>query len=263
MKQARWSTVIPLIAAATLNWLPASSSLAAPAGHSCSTANDSSCWGVGAGAILDRPIYRGSDSRQRLLPLLSFENRHIRLLGPTIDLLLPTDGPLSLAIRGRYYFDGYEPDDSLYLLGMDEREGSLWAGGSMKWRFGDSTISAELLGDLLDRSSGLRAKLQLDRRFQTGAVGITPRIDAEWLDEDQVDYYYGVEPTETRSWRPLHQPGSTLNSSAGLRIDWQPIEHHNLFLDLSVTRPGSGIRNSPLVDESLQQRLFTGYLYRF
>ncbi len=39
--------------------------------------------------------------------------------------------------------------------------------------------------------------------------------------------------------------------------------HHAMFLDLSVTALGSGIKDSPLVDRSTENRLFVGYQYRF
>ena len=39
--------------------------------------------------------------------------------------------------------------------------------------------------------------------------------------------------------------------------------HHSMFVDVGVTSLGSGIKDSPLVDSSTENRVFLGYLYRF
>lgn len=88
-----------------------------------------SAWGVGLGVNLKQKAYAGMGTRTTVIPLLSYENRWVRVAGPVLDLKLPAHGPLVMALRARYAFeDGYEPDDAPVLNGMAERKsGCGWA----------------------------------------------------------------------------------------------------------------------------------------
>jgi outer membrane scaffolding protein for murein synthesis (MipA/OmpV family) len=105
--------------------------------------------------------------------------------------------------------------------------------------------------------------LQIDRRFAAGAFGVTPRLAAEWVDSNYVDYYYGVTAGEVMAGRPSYQGVSTVNTEAGIRLDWRPALNHSVFVDLGATRMGGGIQDSPLVEKSTQYGAGFGYFYRF
>ena len=82
-----------------------------------------SAWGMGLGVNLKQKAYAGMGTRTTVIPLLSYENRWVRVAGPVLDLKLPAHGPLVMALRARYAFeDGYEPDDAPVLNGMAERK---------------------------------------------------------------------------------------------------------------------------------------------
>ena len=69
-------------------------------------------WGLGIGAGWQRPVYAGAENKTRVLPLISFENEYVRVLGLGADLKLPSAGPLSFSVRARYALgDGYESDE--------------------------------------------------------------------------------------------------------------------------------------------------------
>ncbi len=235
----------------------------APGQGTVETASGDSKWGVGLAGGISYRVYRGFDDRVRGLPLITYENEWVHVFGPGVDVKLPSLGPVSFRLRGRYIGEGYESDDSRYLEGMRDRDPSFWVGGVATWRTDLANLSAEVLTDATSNSKGLRAKLQVDRRFASGAFGFTPRLAAEWVDGDYVDYYYGVRSGEVRSWRSAYNGGSTVNTEIGLRVDWQPVRKHTVFLDLGATRMGSSIRNSPLVDEDTQFGAGLGYFYRF
>lgn len=86
--------------------------------------------------------------------MLSFENRYVRVLGPSLDLKLPSAGPVSLALRARYSDQGYKASDAAELEGMDERKGGLWLGARADWRLPFAQLSAEWQGDANGRSDG-------------------------------------------------------------------------------------------------------------
>jgi MipA family protein len=248
----------------TFRALGAASLLLGSAGLAAAQAQEpASFWGVGLGVGFERKAYRDFDNKVRALPLLMYENRWVAVGGPGIDLKLPSAGPLSFRLRARYTFDGYEDDDSPYLAGMAERKGGLWLGAAAQWRGELGTLSAELLGDASGHSEGRQFKLQLDRRFQSGAFDLTPRVAAISLDRKYVDYYYGVRTGEAVSGRTAYAGSSAVNMELGLRLGYSLAPGQQLFLDLSGTRLGSGIKDSPLLERSSETGLRVGYLYRF
>jgi outer membrane scaffolding protein for murein synthesis (MipA/OmpV family) len=220
-------------------------------------------WGLGLAVGVSQRPYRDADNQTRALPLLMYENRWVRIGGPGIDLKLPSAGPVSFALRARYAFDGYEQDDAPILNGMAERKDSLWLGGAAKWHNDIVDLSAEWLGDVSSHSKGQQFKLQLDRSFRTGAFEFTPRVAATWLDRKYVDYYYGVTAAEVTAGRPFYEGDATVNAEVGLRTVYALAPHHALSLDLSTTRLGAGIKDSPLVERRNLSRVNVGYVYRF
>jgi len=222
-----------------------------------------STWGLGVAAAVVQQPYRGVERKTTGLPLVSYDGTWINVTGPRVDLKLMSADSISLRLRARYAGDGYDADDSPYLTGMQDRKASLWLGGAAIWRTDIATFTGELLGDALSNSKGMRAKLQVDRRFPVGSFGFTPRVAVEMLDRKYVDYYYGVAADEVRADRPFYEGASTANIEAGVRADYSPSKHHSLFVDLGTTRFGKGIKDSPLVERTGQTAVSVGYLYRF
>lgn len=220
-------------------------------------------WGLGIGLGFQRKPYREFDDKAQGLPLILYENKYVSILGPSLDVKLPSAGPVSFRLRARYAADGYEAEDSPYLTGMDKRKASFWLGGAATWHADFANLSAELLADASGNSKGSKFKLQLDRRFTSGAFGFTPRVSAQWMDRKYVDYYYGVRETEVRVDRARYDGQSAVNMELGLRVDYTIAPKQNVFVDFSATSLGSGIKESPLVDRSSSSAVRVGYLYRF
>ena len=224
---------------------------------------DAPSWALGGGVAAVDKGYRDIDRDVLALPLISYESKWISATVPTLDVKLHTSETLSLRARVRYARDGYDVDDSPYLAGMSDRKGGIWLGGAMQWRAPFAQISAEVLHDASGKSKSARAKVQAERRFGFGAVGVTPRIGVEWVDRKFVDYYYGVRATEVRPGRAAYDGDATANAEAGLRFDYQVAPRQTVFFDVRASRFGSAIKDSPLVEQSGQAGVSLGYLYRF
>lgn len=220
-------------------------------------------WGVGVGLAAERKPYRDFDDQAQPIPLLMYSNRYVTILGPSVDLHLPSAGPVALRLRARYSLDGYEAEDSPWLAGMEERKRSVWLGGAAIWRTSVANLSAEFLKDGSDHSKGSKLRLQIDRRFAAGAWAFSPRIAAQRLDDDYVDYYYGVRSNEARTGRARYEGVATTNTELGVRLDYAIGARQSVFLDLSATRLGNGIKASPLVERSSSRALLAGYVYRY
>lgn len=224
-------------------------------------------WGLGlAAGVFQRP-YEGVSRKARAVPLLYVENDWLRIVGPTADLKLGTlhgnYGSLSFTGRLRYEGFGYEAKDSPQLAGMDERKESFWAGGTVSWDTSVARTTLEWSGDASGNSKGQQLQLQVDRRFHFGALSITPRVQAQWLDKKYVDYYYGVKAHEATAGRAQHTGKSAMTFGIGARFDYQIQPRHTVYLDVNATSLPDEFKNSPLVTRSTVSRAVIGYLYRF
>lgn len=210
-----------------------------------------------------KKVYRGIDRDSFALPLVTYESKWLSLGIPSTDVKLYSNHAVSFRLRARFDFEGYSPDDSPFLEGMEKRKRSIWTGGAFLWRNEIANVSAELLADAMGNSKGTRASLQMDRRFNVGNVGLTPRLGIEWYDRKFVDYYYGVKASEATALRAAYQGKSTTALSVGLRFDYSPAARHTVLLDVGAKRLGSSIKDSPIVEKATQTMLGLGYLYRF
>lgn len=229
-----------------------------------SVAEKENRWGIGAGINLKRKAYAGVGSDTTAIPLLTYENRWVRFAGPTIDLKLPAGSGLDFALRTRYAFeDGYEPGDAPILNGMAERRSSWWLGGAALWRQPFANLSLEWLGDASGHSDGQRVRLAAEKPIRAGNFLHTPRLALNWLDKNYVDYYYGVTAAEARIGRPAYEGDSTVSAEVGLRSVYALTREQSIYLDVSASRLGEEVRNSPLVNRSGESALRFGYVYQF
>lgn len=259
---------LALLVAGTLSMAPASAQTSStvttsPGQGTAESQGSESKWTIGVAGGINKKVYRDFDDKASGLPLLTYENKYVHVFGPGVDVKLPSLGPVSFRLRGRFIGEGYEASDSPVLQGMSDRDSSFWVGGAATWRTGIVDLSAEVLADAMGNSKGTRAKLQIDRRFAAGSFGFTPRLAAEWVDKKYAGYYYGVTAGEARAGRPGYQGDSTVNTEIGMRIDWRVAPKHAVFLDMGATRMGSSIKNSPLVEKDTQYGVRIGYFYRF
>lgn len=255
------STILPPLAAALAALAPHASHAHGPDEEG--GADGGSHWGLGLAVMPETKAYRDFDNKTEVWPIVTFENRWVRVFGPGLEVKLGRTGSLSYGLTVGYARDGYKASDSPFLAGMDKRQASAWVGGRLGLQTEWVSLSADWSGDVSSHSKGQRLRLGAERRFALGEFGVTPRLTATWLDSKYVDYYYGVKASEVRQDRAAYQPGSTVNTELGLRLDYRIARQQMLFADLGVTSLGSAIKRSPLVDRSTIPEVRLGYLYRF
>jgi outer membrane protein len=222
----------------------------------------SSSWGLGVGLIYQQNTHRDVDDQVLVLPLLSYENRWVRLSVPSVDLKLLPDGPLDLALRLRYEGAPYQASDSPALAGMQERKGGLWAGAALRWRGGLGDLGLDVSGDASGHSNGTQVKLSLGQGFRLGRLGLTPRLAVSWMDRKYVDFNYGVSATEALATRPAYAGRATANIELGLSAGYGLTRSGVLFVDLGATWLGQAIQDSPIVDARTVGGARLGYLHR-
>lgn len=227
---------------------------------------------LGVAGMSSQKAYQGIDRDNLLLPMIHFENQYIGLFGPNIEFKLPgfelgEAHEFNFSLLGHYDFGGYGKDeirDTPILNGMAERKGGFWAGAKLDWSNPLVDVSAEWLADTSGHSDGQRFSLTLERSWFFGhRFMLTPRMTASWLDDDYVNYHYGVRANEVRPDRPAYTGEAAINIEYGVRGIYMFNMQHSLFLDAGVTYLADEIKRSPLIGRSSENTLFFGYMYRF
>ncbi|RLM24475.1 hypothetical protein BIY29_08715 [Brenneria alni] len=218
-------------------------------------------WGLGVGVGYKESPYEGVGSSFSPLPLLYFDNKWAHFVGNKLDLKVGRWSDVSVTLRGEYALgEGYKGSDSSALRGMEKRKRAFWYGPSVAWNTGFGTLTGEFL---TAGSKGQKAKIHFGKDINYSRWSVTPYVSAQWRSHKNVDYYYGVRESETRAGRTAYDGESTYKFSLGSRFDYRLTEHQKLGVDISLTRLGSGITDSPLVDHSVIPAATLYYLYQF
>ena len=198
-------------------------------------------------------------------PLIDLEYGPLSISGSTADLRTPVSGESwAVTLRARYGLgDGYEAGDDASLAGMEDRDGSMWAGLGFNAELGSYEVSAEWLFDTMDNSAGSQIEVGLSRTFQESRFQLSPRVSAIWMSDEVVDYYYGVTPGEATPLRPAYEGTATTGVEVGFTAVYPVTRHHLLMLDLSATAYGENIGDSPIVQDDITGRVGVGYAFRF
>lgn len=224
----------------------------------------SSRFGLGLGAGLNRKPYQGFDNKVIAMPLLTYENSWIRVIGPGVEGKLGRVGNLSFGLKGVWGFkEGYKSSDADILSGMEERKGGIWIGPSLNWKGPFATLSAEVLTDVSGHSQGQQAHVSVGKQFRFGRFGLGPQFAIHWQSDKLVDYYYGVRDSEARVGRAGYQGRATVNVDASLKFNYTLARQQTLNAELGFRHYGRAITDSPLVDKYNTPIVRIGYLYMF
>ncbi|NUB45005.1 MipA/OmpV family protein [Fertoebacter nigrum] len=202
------------------------------------------------------------------VPFVEYENDHFKIGVPSVDVKLPwiSSEQLSFGLTVDFFGGegGYEAGDAPILNGMADRDGGVWAGATMGWRSDLVDLSFAAMTDVTGDSDGSSFKLEASRSFVAwDRLMITPKLAAVWLDDNAVDYYYGVRAGEATASRAQYSGSSTVNVEGGITFGYMLAERHMLLLDLGVTKLGSGIADSPIVVDDMLTKVGLGYVFKF
>lgn len=231
--------------------------------------SSSTRWSLGIGAISRQQAYAGIDRDNMVLPVLQFENRYVSLAGPQVGLKLPglnigDSQRLNFSLVARYDGSGYKAKDAPILNGMNERKAGFLAGAEVEWDNDVVEVKAAWLADVSGNSKGQMFSLGLEKTWRIGRhVMLSPRVKAIWHDKKYVDYYFGVREGEARQNRPAYAGKAGAQAELGLRGLYLFDQRQALFVDVAVSSLAKGVKDSPLVNRSTENRVLMGYTYRF
>ena len=172
---------------------------------------------VYGGALgIRREIYTDYDRRVVPLPIIGYRGERLRVFGPFVNYAFYREGAFGIDARLSPRFQGFDESDSDIFRDMEEREFSMDLGLAATWERDDWQFELAGLRDVLDRSDGREWTASLGKTFRVGRVFIEPSIGLSALDSRHVDYYYGVDETEARNFRPAYRGESAVDSPVSI-----------------------------------------------
>lgn len=232
--------------------------------------DDESSWGLGIGVANSQKPYAGIGRQTRAIPMIQFENRYVRIMGPGVEVKLPSlalsdTQALKFSLVGRRNMGGgYEADDAPILAGMAERKGGFWVGAKVEWKTDLLNLGAEASADASGHSKGRKFGLGVSKPWHLGRqFMLVPRLGLTWYDRKHNDYYFGVRDAEARPDRPAYRAGAGTNVEVGLNGLYMFDRHHSAMLGVSANSLSRPVKDSPLVGRSSESRVFLAYVHRF
>lgn len=220
-------------------------------------------WGLGIGVAAQRPPQQGTDTQVVVLPFPSYQGERLSLGFGSVGYALTKSDRFRIAAEGQLRFDGYDPDDSEALSGLEQRDLTLDAGFSITSNNEWGIASLKVMGDALGVHDGYEISASYQYPLQFERWTIVPSIAANWPSDELVEYFYGVTLAEATADRPAYNGKSVLNVSAGLNLLYQLTDNWEVIGGGEVTRLGDGITDSPIINREHEVIAYTAIVYRF
>jgi outer membrane protein len=220
-------------------------------------------WGVGLGVISEDEGYTELGSDSMVVPIFIINYGKFYLMGPKFGYQLYGNDNYTFGLTGNYRLDGYEAEDSPYLMGMDDRDGTLDLGVEYSYDTGFGKIGIEVVADTLGEHEGYQADISFSYPINFDNGQLSPYIGAEYRSDDLVNYYYGVKSTEATQIRQSYQADSAVNLVMGIRSTWFSGPHHRFVAMLQFKAFDDSIKDSPIIDADHAYNMILGYAYVF
>ena len=208
--------------------------------------------GLGAGAA---PDYEGSDDTTGI-PMFMFNQRYdsgrsVNLMGPTLKVNLLASDRFSLGPVLNYHM-GRDDVDNKRVDAMDDIDDAIEAGVFGGLDIDNVLIGFELLADVSDNSKGSALKATAGYRWKaTEVLTITPSIFATGVDDDYMDYYFGINNgNRGKTTLPNYKADGGLKD-VGLSVvaNYTPWEKWGIMGLFSYKSLLNDAKDSPIVDD--------------
>ena len=219
---------------------------------------------LGVGLIVSPRPYVGAKSRVFPIPSIELEYKRWFFQGIRGGYSIVQSGRFSTNLYAQARFSGLELDSNPFLQGMEARKKSMDAGFELVYRGRPVGFRVNYLADVLGRSNGQEATILATSGVPLGRFGIIlAGIGPRWLSQNHVDYYYGVRETEGAPSRPAYSGKTTWNLDINITSIINLSSRWRLLAILNREGFGSGIKDSPIVDENSAYTFVTSLSYKF
>jgi outer membrane protein len=205
-------------------------------------------YGLGIG--INQEIYKGYNYRVIPIPILGYRGEKFSVLGPFISYNAIQFSDLVITLQAAPRFQGFNESDSYIFENMADRKLSMDAGIGFIYKKNNWKIDVSSMFDVLDRSNGFEAKTNLSKVFRTGPIFFEPSVSISYLDDNNVNYYYGVNENEVNNNTYQYQGRAAVNTTIGFSVATPILLGGFTRLTLDYTWYDSSITNSPLVKDN-------------
>lgn len=222
---------------------------------------------VGLALSAERGMYKGDEWEYEPNPFFLYHNGPLQIIcydfiGIVVDVY--KSDRFSVGLKGTLTPDqGYSPDDSDFLKGMDELETLYDAGLEFGTRLAGIETGLEIMQDVSGEHDGQQATLSFGYSWMAAGFEFNPELSLTWMSEKTVDYFYGVSDREARADRPAYSPGASYEIGAELLVQRPLFGNFSLVGLFEITTFGKEITDSPLVEKDYEIEGAIGVAYAF
>jgi len=220
-------------------------------------------WAVGPGLFYKSSLYRNEDTTFTAAPLVYYWGERCSIYVKKASCRVFGNDGYEVSGILDLRTDGYEAEDSPFLVGMSDRDWTLDAGVGLEFDTPAGDLELELVADVLGEYDGYEASFSwavpvvLERAVMRFAAGY------HWKSEDLVDHYYGVEGPESTPDRPFYAPDSASSWSLTYNCNWRISRNWLALARAEYQQFSSEIENSPIVEDSGDVRAVAGVAWHF
>lgn len=225
-------------------------------------------WDLGIGVASFQEPIKSLDREYQPIPMVAYRGERWNFQITTLSYKIHQWGDLGLNAQVAGRFDGYDPEDSPYLTGMDKRRPTLDYGFALDWRGFELSISQ----DALSEHDGQIISFGYGKGFEMGKWMLMPKLSLNWQSDKRINYYYGVELDEVAMlnidgenfYRNAYAVDSqTLIPEASLMAMYHLNQNWFLIGGASAEFYAEEITDSPLVDDDMAWGMYFGVARHF
>lgn len=242
-------------------------SLQANASDATGPGDSESKWVLGASVGAFNNPFVGEDTEAWVSPNIRYNGERFFINDGSLNFhIAKTHGfsaGLKVALDGGFLSDSDDYKDNEKLVGLTERKGTVLGGAYMNHDSDLGRLSFSVLTDLGDKHDGRAAVLKYVFDLKAGNWNINPEFGAEWLSADYVNHYVGVSESEATSSRLQFRGEAAINAFAGIRARYEVTENWDINLRTGVSKLGSEISDSSIIEDDVVYQASIGVNYNF
>ncbi|MFK8022202.1 MAG: MipA/OmpV family protein [Pseudomonadales bacterium] len=210
-------------------------------------------WILGASTVVFNNIYADEDSTGFLFPNLVYNGERVFFKDGALSLYIAEMNDfsfgLTVGVDAGFLSDDDEYRDNAKLAGLIERDEIVVGGIYINHTTDQGRLNLTMLGDLEDDRDGYEATLSYTFDLKYGEWNVNPVVGVNWMSDENVNHAFGVSASEATATRAVYEGGSATNVFAGVRARRMIGEHWDVELKTGVSKLGSSIGDSTIVDD--------------
>lgn len=222
---------------------------------------------LGIGVGYQQKPFVGDNSDWVPVPHVEYQSGSFFIKGLKAGLNVMEFGNTKVDIHAKYQALSFKPGDSHWpYSGLDRRKSTILLGAGINHRFdNDVFVAADIQGDILGRSKGLNANLDMGYIYRVNDhFTLVPAAGIGWDNKKHNRYYYGVDAGESaRTGIHQYRPDASVTPKLALGMVVKATDRFHVFGGMEVKFLPSKVKNSPITNRSTLSSFALGLNYNF